>query len=222
VCLASAMCDPRAVCTKPCAADPDCPPPMFCGALADQTRLCMSRVPCSDCAIDDQCPAGQVCAANAGGERACQRTCASQADCPRAEADGDGGPLGAPPFVCAAPPQGSTKVCTPASGSCHGASAIPTIQGDGQVCSGCRVGVPSDCATGLVCYTDPFSTESFCTEKCPVQVLGTMVSGDTCPAGSFCAVGDPAMYGCSAASPCTIDGACGADPSRLLLTCHPH
>jgi hypothetical protein len=200
---------------------------MFCGTPANNlpdsgtpSPLCMPRTACSDCAVDDQCPTGEICAANASGDRACLRTCASQSDCPHAELDGDGGALGADPFTCAVPPKGSTKVCAPASLTCHGPSAIPTIQGDGQVCSGCRVGVPGDCAAGLRCYTDLFSTESFCTEECMVQVLGSMVSGDTCPAGSFCIIGDSTMYGCTA-TPCALTGLCGADPRHLDTTCYP-
>jgi hypothetical protein len=220
VCLAAAACDPGAVCTKPCSADTDCPPLMFCGTLADQTRLCMPRATCSDCAIDDQCPTGEICA-SIGSGRACVRTCSSQTDCPHAISDADGGALAANPFTCAAPPSSSTKVCAPASGSCHGPSAISTIQGDGQVCSGCRVGVPSDCAAGLLCFTNRFSTESYCTEQCTVDVLGSMVSNDTCPAGSFCVIGDPSMYGCTG-SACSIGGGCGADPNRLVTTCHPN
>jgi hypothetical protein len=221
VCLASAMCDPAAVCTKACAADTDCPPSMFCGTRDDKSQLCMPRVMCSTCALDDECPAGAVCALGADGERACQRTCASQSDCPHPEADADGGALTADPFTCEAPGDGgATKVCAPASGTCHGPSAIAAIQGDGQVCSGCRVGVPSDCAAGLICYRDAFSLESFCTESCTVQLLGSTVTEDTCPAGSFCTIGDPANYGCTASS-CMASGACTADPQRLTATCHP-
>jgi hypothetical protein len=150
----------------------------------------------------------------------CTRTCASQSDCPTPESDslGDAGVLGKPPFTCGSPTPGGPKVCAPSSGRCHGASTIASISGDGQVCSGCRAGVPSDCAPGLFCVFDAHSTERFCSEACTVTVDNTTnTTTDTCPTGTYCFVGS--SIGCT--TTCTFYGGCSADPNRAAITCYP-
>jgi hypothetical protein len=122
---------------------------------------------------------------------------------------------------CIDDPGGHGRVCAPSDGFCHGPSALASQSGDGQVCSWCRAGIPSDCAVGT-CFEDVLSSERFCTTPCTVLVTsngGLGESGDTCPAGTYCFFGgfDP---GCGVAG-CTVMGVCTGDPTYRFLSCYP-
>jgi hypothetical protein len=148
-----------------------------------------------------------LCATDDKGGHFCARSCAVPGDCPPH--------VGMPFESCSTDPGGRGQVCRPVLGVCHGPSAIPSITGTGQVCAGCRVGVPGDCATGLVCYQDSFTRERFCTPPCTVTISSTgTATADSCPTGSYCDLGGAAAAG-------TYNSVCAADPSYASLTCYP-
>jgi thiol-disulfide isomerase/thioredoxin len=182
------------------------PPPMACdlGGTSPTDGGVLSF--CDSCVSDGDCASGYVCANDTIGGHFCARPCAVAEDCPQ-------NAPGYPPFEdCVNDSGGKGMVCRPVGGACHGS---------GVVCDWCRPGVPSDCAGGTSCITVPFSGERFCSQACTVQAdLDTMTntwsySGDSCPSGSICTVGQP-----TCGSSCTLNGLCANDPKRLQLTCN--
>jgi hypothetical protein len=218
-CEAEVKCDPAAVCTATCGADPDCPPTMFCGTTAAGKRRCLVRQSCSRCVVDDQCGDGARCATDARGERYCARACTSDADCPPPQANEAG--MAPQPFEqCVADAGGKGLVCQPSNGFCHGPSALASQVGDGQLCSGCRVGEPADCAVGT-CFDDAFSTERFCSQACTIDYVWNGSAYDVtdrCPSGTYCFHGSEV---CAPPGDCSYPGECGGDPTRTFLTCYP-
>jgi len=223
-CLASVKCDANAYCSRACSTDAECPPAFFCGATkvgAGRQMRCLKRGACSPCVVDDQCPDGSLCDTGPDGSRHCAQICRLPADCAHALLDDNG--VRYPPFeVCG--PEGSgraVKTCNPVGGLCAGPSAVAGIDGEGQVCSGCRPGL-SDCASGLGCWVGS-SGERFCTRKCTVNLSrggsGYQVSGDNCPAKTFCFFGGQVPGNCGAA--CAVEGLCAGDPTYSQATCHP-
>ncbi len=225
-------CDPNAYCTKTgCATDTDCPPTMFCGkrnaADGDDQKLCLKRGYCSPCTTDDQCPTGDICATDANGGRFCAPKCtdtdpATNSDCHK-QAVPFSGDRSYPPFEKCAGDANGTLVCQPQGGLCHGPSSITTIQGDAQVCSPCRAGIPSDCAGNEVC-SGGTTGERFCTTGCSVHLAksgsGYRSSADTCPSGAFCFFGGQVPQNCGNA--CDVQGECTGDSGRELPTCYAY
>ncbi len=217
-------CNARAYCTKGCEADRDCPPDFFCGRDSAQApKSCLRRAACDQCATDDQCPPSHICAQLADLSHACLKRCEAASDCLKPAKDGDSGAYVGKPFeVCAEDRDGKGKVCTPTSGRCHGASAIPSITGDGQVCSPCREGHTEDCAPNHLCLTTS-TGERLCTTPCQLGLSQSngrfSVTSDTCPSGSFCFLTeDPSNCGSS----CRKGGICTADPTYSTnVTCYP-
>lgn len=227
-CHHALRCDAKAVCTKACTGDPDCPPTFFCGRDdKDGAKQCLRRTSCEACGIDDQCPPGLVCATSTAGERFCAKTCEVVGDCLKPNKDSTTGKfVGAPFQVCTADTGIDRKVCAPGSGHCHGPSPLPGMSGDGLICSPCRLGHPEDCAgtaPGSRCFEDQ-SGERFCTQDCKVKLSqgasGYSVGGDPCPTGSFCYFGGASVLAqCGAA--CSTGGVCVGDSGYTNATCYP-
>jgi hypothetical protein len=204
-CHSTVKCDPRAYCTTSCMADTDCPPQYYCALDASTKNMfCRKRDFCVDCQLDDQCNAPfTVCTTDSVGGHFCAKPCGGDDDC-RQPQNGNGY------FEkCLADQGGKGKVCQPAPAKgmgkpnpCHGPSAVNPSQMN-TVCSGCRPGVPSDCAmaTNGFCFVDSFTTERFCTKPCTKD-------GD-CGTNLYCLVFAPGM------------GYCTGDTLGTNLTCYP-
>ncbi len=223
-CHATVQCDPNAYCTRACKSDAECPPTMFCGqddgsipaagadgGVADggaaTPGACWKRSECDDCGTDDQCPAELRCVADPAGRGHCLKACKDDTDCPQPQG-------GAGLFMACQPdPAGRGKFCQPGNKYCVGPSPLGAIMGNGQVCSGCRTGASNDCAMGLHCIQDKFSTERFCTADCTATFSNGKFSADTCPMGSYCYA--------TKKSGTSVSGYCVGDPTHKSNTCYP-
>jgi hypothetical protein len=208
-CFAQDKCDPQAFCSQTCTTDLDCPANYWCETTTDSTgksqQVCTPRGRCDPCATDDACQAtylqsDYVCAHDNIGGRFCAETCNTTNDCLKpynAElASGATEYLG--DFeTCQQDGTSSRQVCTPLTGACHGKSAISEISGNGQVCSPCRLGIPSDCSA---------ATQAGCTIGSGAnQACYPCLSGQTsdCSFSEFChAVTVPGEEYCS--QPCFV------------------
>ena len=258
-CHADVKCDVNAFCSHSCTVDQDCPPNLFCGTVYGaqcttddnctdgftcssngwcKSQECIKRTYCLPCSIDDQCETGSVCATSPSGERYCATVCNDQTNCPHAPRyqDPDTGKtlVGGRPFTVCSPDltsrTTSVSVCAPRSGYCHGLSNAAGVTGVNTVCSGCRTGMKGDCGSGMGCYVDPTTTESFCTQDCTVDLESNaggwqITEGtDTCQTISpylFCNFEGYLPDSCSGtATTCQASGYCAGDPARMVLTCY--
>lgn len=226
-CDGQESCDPGAICTTECLGDSDCPPSMFCGVpdrTAKDVRKCMKRVFCSPCGNDDQCPRNHRCVPDADGGRYCAKTCAVAGDCRKPEKDGSSGEFLFLPFeTCEELPDGSGSVCQPTGNRCHGISTVPTIEGENQVCSQCRVGFPEDCAEGHGCI-ELSTGERMCSRNCILSVPKGRLDNyahatSDCPEGTYCFPIEDRASGCPAVRSCEVKGICNRDSTYRSVSC---
>jgi hypothetical protein len=189
--IASAKCDPNALCTKDCMSDLDCPANFYCagaiqtyadGGVGPEQHMCAPRQRCDPCATDDACndvggaggvPGDYICAHDNVGGRYCAKTCNSNSDClhPYVGQSSNGNvDYGA--FETCQTDSSGTKVCTPTTGACHGKSAVSTITANDGVCSPCRPGFPQDCGEHEACLENSYG-EWDCTTGCLLTLTVT-------------------------------------------------
>ncbi|MCA9522047.1 MAG: hypothetical protein KC609_13795 [Myxococcales bacterium] len=135
------------LCTKSCSSNTDCPEPTECRAVkpGDTAKICQNKSYCSSCSTDADCGSGNKCHKDKNNAGFCSYSCTdSGKSCPgghECKNFSDGGK--------------SVWYCYPLDGAC---------KGDGTVCATC--GSDSDCASGHFCYSDPATTEKYCTRYC--------------------------------------------------------
>lgn len=143
------------ICTKSCSSNTDCPEPTECRAVkpGDTQKVCQNKAYCSPCTSDADCGSGNKCLKDSNNAGYCSYSCTDAGkSCPGGHACTNFSSNGK-----------TSWYCTPLSGSC---------KGDGKVCATC--GSDSDCASGHFCYSDPKTTERFCTKYCEkVEDCGT-------------------------------------------------